>query len=529
MSIPSDVLIKKFTALTATSTEGTMIRKVINMSAFSPSNNTNGRVTTTADTQRPSVAVKNEADDSDTESEVGPAIYPPVLENVEILGYIKDKNGIDYSRDIGRSTSIHDEVYFIFGDTFCKDSAGKSVGITSNTIAYVEDRANCLESEYREVFDDGMVKAFVPLNEEETRFEKENKNARIAFRMFGGVVDIVITGVVWFQKVIQYENGEEDYCGVAQAWLTTKSDGKIIVQRLPQCLFGPNEPRIGSFSTLYYKGYVYLWSHRPDRQIILARVDQYGTGLHDRYKYWSGKDWVRLWHDAIPVLHDVENGAIIHTDLFGKDKPFVFVGANNETDSMVQMGAATEVQGPFDLTAICIATGIDHDKKYKYCIYPHLFASNISKRELVVTWSEHWPGGVIAAKLKFKIDEVAAVKEAAARARAIEEQEARHLARIAEEQEAKNEARRLVRMAEEQEAEDELGYDSEKSNGRTSPTHFLFVQADREHRDDVSVLPYSPGKKNADLEEYNRPQTKEGALRRTPEERLHLEREAHLF
>ena len=106
---------------------------------------------------------------------------------------------------------------------------------------------------------------------------------------------------------------------------------------------------------------------------------------------------------------------------------------------MIQIGAAAKVQGPFDLTAVCEAKGIDHDEKYKYCIYPHLFASNVPKRELMVTWSEHSPGGVIAAKLKFKIDEVAAAEEAEERKRAAEEQEARRLASIAEEEEAKDE------------------------------------------------------------------------------------------
>ena len=38
---------------------------------------------------------------------------------------------------------------------------------------------------------------------------------------------------------------------------------------------------------------------------------------------------------------------------------------------------------------------------------------------------------------------------------------------------------------------------------RIFPTYFLFVQADREHRDNVSVLPCSPQKDNADLEKYN--------------------------
>ena len=40
---------------------------------------------------------------------------------------------------------------------------------------------------------------------------------------------------------------------------------------------------------------------------------------------------------------------------------------------------------------------------------------------------------------------------------------------------------------------------------KTSPTHFFLVRADWEHRDNVSVLPCSPEKDNADLEKYNSP------------------------
>ena len=448
MSTSSDVPTERPATLDMMSTESIETDKMVNTSASSLANDTNVRPITTADTQietgEPSLA----PDDPNYEADIGPAIYPPVLERIEIIGYLKDKNGIGYARDIGRSASIHDEVYFIFGDTFGKNSAGESLGDTSNTIAYVEDRANFLESEYREIFNDGKVKAFVPLNDIEIRFEEENKDARVVFRMFGGVVDIGAIGVVWFQIWTHYEDGEEAYRGIGQARLTTYSDCRIIVERFDHLLFGPDKPRIGSFSTLLHEGHVYLWSDRPDEQKILARVGQYDTAYPDRYEYWSGSDWVPGWHDAVPVLPDVQHGAIIHTNMFGRDKPFVFVGVNKTTDSMVQIGAAAEIQGPFDLTAVCRATGIDNDEKYNHCIYPHLFASDVPKRELMVTWSEHPPGGVIAAKLKFKIDEVGAVKEAEERKRAAEEQEARLLARMAKEQEAK----------------DDYEYDSEESN-----------------------------------------------------------------
>ena len=282
--------------------EDTMTGEVADNSASSLENNTKDGPISTAEAQiengKPSVAANTGAEEPGHEADIGPALYPPVLENVEVLGYIKDKNGIDYARDIGCSTTIHDEVYFIFGETLCKDAAGKFVGTTSNTIAYVEDRANFLKSEYGEIYENGMVKAFVPLDEQETRFEKDNPNARIVFRMFGGAVDVGAVGVVWFQNLIMYANGEEDYRGVGQARLTTYSDGRIVVQRLKALLFGPDEPRMGSFSTLLYDGYVYLWSHLPDGQIILARVYHLETVLCHRYEYWSGTDWVHHWQDG---------------------------------------------------------------------------------------------------------------------------------------------------------------------------------------------------------------------------------------
>lgn len=417
-----------------------------------------------------STAAKNGGDDPDDDADIGSAIYPPILEDLEILGYIKDKNGIGYPRDIGRSAIIHDEVFFIFGDTFCNNAAGEFVGITSNTIAYVEDRAKPLESQYGEIFSDGMVKAFVPISTKERESEWKRTGSRTIFRMFGGVVDIGVVGVVWFQKLIKWEDGREEYRGVGQARLSLYSDCNIIVERLPALLFGPNEPRIGSFSTLIHEGRIYLWGDRPDGEIILARVDRYQTALREEYEYWNGKGWVPRWHEAVPVLHNVQHGAIIHTELFGKDMPFVFVGVSKSGDSMIQIGAAKDVHGPFDdLTPICQAQGIENDKEYKYCIYPHLFASNIPKRELIVTWSEHWPGGVIAAKLKLRMDEEKAADEAVDRKWVAEQQEARRLASITEEEQAWAETQELARAERQKLARGDLRPDDYNSEEDDDP------------------------------------------------------------
>ena len=382
------------------------------------------------------------ADSQDDEADIGPALYPPILEKTEILGYVKDKNGVKYSRDIGRSLILHHEVYFIFGDTSSKNSAGESVETVSNTIAYVEDRAKCLESEYLEIMDDGKVKPFIPLNKEEIRFEAENKNARVRFRMIGGAVDTTIFGIVWFQVWVEYDNGRRTYLGIGYARLSAYSDSRLIVDRLDGLIFESDEPIMGSFSALDHNDHVYLWSHRGEG-IILARVDRRETASRDHYEFWDGDEWVRHWQDAQPVLQDMAHGAVIYTRLFGNDRPFVLVGVNTRGDSMVQIGAAAAVQGPFETTAIYKATGIDNDNEHKHFIYPHLFASNIPKRELMVTWSEQLPGGVIAAKFKFKINAVVAVQEAEARRRRADEQRANRFSMMVAEQ-----ARRFAKLAE---------------------------------------------------------------------------------
>jgi len=74
--------------------------------------------------------------------------WPPVLEYVEMLGEIRDRNGRTIPRDIGRSVRFGDEYYYIFGDTFCFDDSEHFVGVSNNTIAHIPDLTNPRKSEY---------------------------------------------------------------------------------------------------------------------------------------------------------------------------------------------------------------------------------------------------------------------------------------------------------------------------------------------------------------------------------------------
>ena len=128
--------------------------------------------------------------------------YPPVVESVEIIGYIKDQNGIGYSRDIGRSFQLAGKTYYIFGDTFCKNKDGDFVGISNNTVARVDDIANFAVSRYQKIDEIGKVDTFLKLTDEETAFELQNKGKRVMLWAFGGAVELQPgVGRVWYQKL----------------------------------------------------------------------------------------------------------------------------------------------------------------------------------------------------------------------------------------------------------------------------------------------------------------------------------------
>lgn len=82
---------------------------------------------------------------------------------------------------------------------------------------------------------------------------------------------------------------------------------------------------------------------------------------------------------------------------------YVFIGVNRWADSGIMMGCSKSLEGPFEMFKVAEATGIDHKDNYMYCIYPHPWAFKEVDGELMVTWSEHWPGGVVAAKLTFQM------------------------------------------------------------------------------------------------------------------------------
>lgn len=352
------------------------------------------------------------------------ACYPPLVESVEILDYIKDVNGIGYSRDIGRSSALGGRIYYTFGDTFNKNKDGEFVGLSCNTVSMVLDIERPLTTAYLDIEENGMVKALVPLNESERLIEKdETEKVRIILWMFGGIAETrPDLGWTWYQVAEIHNNCEHTYQGVGIARVSVinehgylqvvrckdlvyESDTNRKSQSDVPCrdlIFGRKEPRFGTFCSLVYNDMVYLWGD-IEREIYLARVSKYKPTSRESYEFWDGKTYVSDWGRAIAILHDIPQGQFVRSDLFGSDRPWIFVGCTKWADSKVMMGASCRLEGPWELTPLCTAEGIDRRDEWMYCIYPHPWAFNEEEGELLVTWSEHWPGGVVGAKVKLRM------------------------------------------------------------------------------------------------------------------------------
>ena len=347
----------------------------------------------------------------DTESDGGmtPAVasYPPKAAIVGEIKYIRDitfgeDREVWQSRDIGRSALFGGKCYYIFGDTFWTDRNNKFVKMVSSTIADVLDPADPFTTAYTTIDSEDNVEDFIKLTEEEKTLNNE-QGIRTTLWCFGGIVETSPGfGWVWFEK--GEENSESKECvpcgaGIAEV-VIDKDTGLLRTIRAKELIFTGAEPRFGGFSTILEGDFIYLFAFY-DSEIVLARVSRHRPSSRDAYEFWNGSEYVKEL-DTKGVLFNVQHGAIIKSTLFGPERPWVFVGCSRDIDSKVMVGASAQIEGPWELTAVCDAVGIDHCEGNMYCMYPHQWASDEANGELLVTWSEHWPGGVVAAKLRFE-------------------------------------------------------------------------------------------------------------------------------
>lgn len=113
------------------------------------------------------------------------------------------------------------------------------------------------------------------------------------------------------------------------------------------------------------------------------------------------------------MITGMEHGHIFQTDVFGHKSAYkwAFFGCNSFGDSKGMFGRAKALEGPWELLTLDMMTySLNSDPSdFRYCMYPHPWAFDIKKGDLMVSWSEGGvTGNVLAAKIRFQMttDEV---------------------------------------------------------------------------------------------------------------------------
>jgi hypothetical protein len=116
--------------------------------------------------------------------------------------------------------------------------------------------------------------------------------------------------------------------------------------------------------------------------------------------------------DAKPVFTSMQHGQIFQTKMFGRESvwKWAFIGCTCFADSKVMMGRAKNPQGPWELHFVegfKSYRHIDAPQGYLYCFYPHPWAFDGKKGDLMISWSEGGlSGNVIADLLRFETEVV---------------------------------------------------------------------------------------------------------------------------
>ena len=366
------------------------------------------------------------------------AAWPPNIVDVRIIGHVADADNIRFARGIGRSFSFAGARFYMFGDTYCTAEDGHLLRIVSNSTAVVCHQNTPCFTYYPRFGYDRTVNALIEMTEDEENLWN-NHGIRVAFWPYGGVLETdPEAGWTWYEKheVHRRDTGNEAlYCGtgIAQVVLddpenrpedrnTIISDetrlyarevAQVVVNSTPRdlytirhddLLFTRNEPRFGGFPAILEGEFIYLFGyHRIG--VFLARVPKNVPWLRSAYTFWNGVNYVTELGEGIPVLRDLRDGSINKSRFFGAAKPWTLVGRSESQDNIVMAGTSESLEGPWELTEICEARGFDDPNSQVNCISPHHWALEAADGELLVTWSEDWPGEVVAARLTFEMGE----------------------------------------------------------------------------------------------------------------------------
>lgn len=165
-------------------------------------------------------------------------------------------------------------------------------------------------------------------------------------------------------------------------------------------------------------GYVYCFgSHGMEWGNYLARVARHvDLSQRSNYEFFGkGSKWIKDYdlssfesvvRDLEPVLGTMSQGAIVYDPDHGPEgKPFLWFGVNKFMASRCYVGAAEKIEGPWDVHDMDELPKVLGDKSvHRYCLYPHMWASDMARGEVTMSWSDdgQFGGKVAMGRFYFK-------------------------------------------------------------------------------------------------------------------------------
>jgi hypothetical protein len=156
--------------------------------------------------------------------------------------------------------------------------------------------------------------------------------------------------------------------------------------------------------------YIYAYGRLyHSRDVGVARVPIWEVGNRDSYSYWDSRSWSKNISSSAVVFPSMQHGQIFPTTLFGTKSGYRwgFFGNNCFGDSKAIFGRAKAPEGPWEIVALDLNayTMNELDSTFRYCFYPHPWAFDSRKGDLMVSWNEGgMAGSVIAEKIRFQTE-----------------------------------------------------------------------------------------------------------------------------
>ncbi|CAI6332269.1 unnamed protein product [Periconia digitata] len=359
----------------------------------------------------------------------GRIAWPPKLVcPPKVLGEVIDTSGRRYPRDIGRSVQLGGRMYYMFGDTFCFDDHDEFRGVTNNSIALIPSLETPTKSRY--IRHEAKVPEFVPFSNNELDFceghENKVQNRRIVNWAFGGLIHVPGThgreGWLFYDQVETHgatpvkQNG----IGLAKARSSSTDEG-IECERVGSFpLFDGNGPLWGNISSVDSPdGWTYLLSgigseNGLDNYMARIRTDA-DFSIKSNYSYlMKSGEWAPSYSPpygpfgelAHGVLAGQGQGAIAFIpDHAPHGKPFLWIGCEKFPTSQLCIGVAARPEGPWEVHKVGEMPKFTADAKTRYCIYPHIWGSDLANGKILITWSDDGTmgGKVIAGIFTFAV------------------------------------------------------------------------------------------------------------------------------